>query len=781
MLRSFKKARRSRQSTVIATALALLAAIVNSNAALAVNSPENFFTNVANRLLQQQLGTRLTEVQIAPTNLYDTAVHRILQVTANIYDATSTNAFPAVFRPLFETRSNGVYLAGFTNDNSVSTLGSWLETNPYGIPMVIAMRKGFPNFNELTMRSDILVQRKLQLTRPNINPGTRPNGTNQMYLLGISNYFGVEAWNSYDAGKAGPYPQTLTISVSNFATMSLSNELGFQTNQSLSAAGGTNVPANSWGGNQAKTLGFILPFSTNQVFLSNAVYVFTANQFANISTNAFENYSGFPIPYWVYAISNHLSYLMSETAGGSERIVDFVLLNDTYKVDLHKELLGGINPYQGIAGVSPVISQVWNTNRSRGINGLTDGLLQQLNISLGANVTANVDWRSFALTATANENDKNAVIDAFRIFCGLAPLSPPAFTNASLAMQTPFNPAAKLSAQVTWQANDPLVHYHLQDLRIGPSTNRQYLKPIHPGTNIAPSSLGYLNARYSPWNGNPQRSSYPENSDRAAKDPGVRSSDDWNFPTNETLAAHWLGRVHRGTPWQTLYLKADTAGTYTWTNQNSDLRTHPTNDWRMVASLASMLSTNDVRGLTSINTMNLNTWAGRFAGLTVLSNDLKSPILGQPPSFEGHVIASHDPQISIIVDGINRTRAARRGEYFPDVAAFFSVPELSSASPWLNLTGDQPRFAVTDEAYEILPGQLLSLVRADPLGTATRSGDSIELHFTAFDGYAYRVEQSGDFANWSTVSEPHFGTNGVFTLVPPALSGAQFFRAVLLP
>src|SRR5438105_3915967 len=60
---------------------------------------EAFFTNVADRLLQQQLGMRLTEIQIVPTNQYSSAVHRIFQVTANIYDATSTNDFPSVFRP----------------------------------------------------------------------------------------------------------------------------------------------------------------------------------------------------------------------------------------------------------------------------------------------------------------------------------------------------------------------------------------------------------------------------------------------------------------------------------------------------------------------------------------------------------------------------------------------------------------------------------------------------------------------------------------------------------
>jgi hypothetical protein len=209
--------------------LALWLVPCDTRAAFLLEPPEHFFTNVADQLLQQQLGMRLRDIQIAPTNQYDSAVHRIFQVTANIYDATTTNVWPTVFRPLFETRSNGVFLAGFTNDHRLSTLAGWLEQNPNGIPLVIGAKKGLPNFNEFTLRSDILVQRKLQLTRPSTHPGTRPNGTNQMYVLSISNYFGVEAWNSYDFSESGLYPRPVTLSVSNFVTLVLSNDAGIQT------------------------------------------------------------------------------------------------------------------------------------------------------------------------------------------------------------------------------------------------------------------------------------------------------------------------------------------------------------------------------------------------------------------------------------------------------------------------------------------------------------------------------------------------------------------------
>ena len=48
----------------------------------------------------------------------------------------------------------------------------------------------------------------------------------------------------------------------------------------------------------------------------------------------------------------------------------------------------------------------------------------------------------------------------------------------------------------------------------------------------------------------------PEPYNLALKDPLVWQSDDWDFPTYKFPTVGWLGRVHRGTPWQTVYLKS---------------------------------------------------------------------------------------------------------------------------------------------------------------------------------------------------------------------------------
>jgi len=718
-----------------------------------------FFTNVAERIFQAQLdefnpitnGVRITnilsitEIPVYPRNLYSTAIHRILQEAANIFDATRTNIYPSVFRPVFGPgRTPGVnYIVGFTNDDRVSTLQSWLNSNTNGIPLVVGAKKWLPNFNEYTLRSDITVARKLQMIR-NTPPrtGVFPIGTNQMFILGISNSFCLEAWNSYSFR----YPRPVTITVSNFTTMSLTNDAGFQVSQTMTALNTTNLAARQWLGSANLRLGvqtvsnsFLVPFCTNQVFLSNAVYVFGNNTFANISTNAFETDYTFRLPYWIYTISNRVSYLMSEQAGGYERIVDFVLLNDTQTVDLYRDLVAAANPYLNPAGGSAALANLWNTNRNAP-NAPTVGVIEQAQISLGTIPTANSEWRSFAQTQTATENDKQAAIDLFRVFCGLSPQSTNVVaTNMTLAMETPFNPAAKLSVLSTWQANDPLVHYHVQDLRTDTSTNRQYLKPTQSGTNVSPASLGRLNDRYSPWGGKFNSSAeLPDTYDRRLKDPGVYGSDDWEFPTNKLASIGLLGRIHRGTPWQTIYFKAEAApigGTAGWTNQSVDIaifpngrefsRTHPSNDWRLADMFTTAIDERTSRGLMSINQTNIESWSALLSGVAVLSNNLSTAVIADPRSYESQFIEPWgrlpfaQSQFALIWSNIywfQRTNGwtAQHPSPVPlsSIGDLLQVPELTTASPFLNLSDpEQLKWGIDDFAYERIPQQILSLLR----------------------------------------------------------------------
>ena len=198
-----------------------------------------------------------------------------------------------------------------------------------------------------------------------------------------------------------------------------------------------------------------------------------------------------------------------------------------------------------------------------------------------------------------------------------------------------------------------------------------------------------------------------------------------------------------------------------------------------MALLASLLNTNDAGALTSINTTNFALCAATFAGLIVLSNSSTTPILGSRAQYETNVVAADAPQVAAICDAIQRARSARRGGYFSGIGDFLSLPELSSASPWLNLTGDQPRWGFTDEAYEALPAQLLERVRADSVGTATWSDNTVLLQFSAGDGVGYHIESTSDFTTWTAEGDVLYGTNGSFALRLPPTNVVRFYRAVL--
>src|SRR5208283_5077810 len=79
-----------------------------------------------------------------------------------------------------------------------------------------------------------------------------------------------------------------------------------------------------------------------------------------------------------------------------------------------------------------------------------------------------------------------------------------------------------------------------------------------PVVNLTNDNFGTtLNQRYAPWGVGVSPAGADQNTANLAyKDPLVRMSDDWDFPTNKFPTVGWLGRVHRGTPWQTVYLKA---------------------------------------------------------------------------------------------------------------------------------------------------------------------------------------------------------------------------------
>ena len=135
--------------------------------------------------------------------------------------------------------------------------------------------------------------------------------------------------------------------------------------------------------------------------------------------------------------------------------------------------------------------------------------------------------------------------------------------------------------EASWQVNDPLVNSMADDFKMysnypprlndqgSPTQNGPVWMPNDSGNSPFWSrptvytghawklgvNLGRQNAATQPWGVGKM--------DSALKDPGVVNHREWRFPDmarGGLKNSGWLGLVHRGTPWQTLYMKAKRPG-----------------------------------------------------------------------------------------------------------------------------------------------------------------------------------------------------------------------------
>jgi hypothetical protein len=785
------------------------------------DSPIGFFTNVANRLLQSQLGLSLNHLQVFPTNQYTPSVHRLLQVTANLYDATTNRSdtaypyLPSVFRPVFANQTSatnrGVFIIGYQEVTNASVLAQQMvdlsDSNSrqtlkplddqhmvYNVPLVIGAKKGFPNFNEFAMQTLVQVTRKLQFTRRN-GPNTPISHTNQMFLVGISNVFGVEAWNSYGTN----FPRPLRLYVWPDISVVMTNETGRVLNPTSQRyqPGWTlaDVAGDAWPGyNRAfEMYSFQIPLSTNLLFLTNSTYQYASAQFVP-PTGTFEQVApAFYIPHWWLDVKARLRFAVVDTSVNPARIVDYLNLADQNLVSLTDVLTWGgqiTNVYVPDGGYG----SLWCTNHYPAIADEslpTYGVLNQIQISLGQQPAyGEAVWNS-AMNAFPAGMDKPAAIDSFRNQFGLGHLfSHPAGTvfYPSNTFTAPFQPVRNIFFVTSWQANDPLVHYTVGDLTSLTRTNFALDNLPSP----APlANLGHVNVRYEPWGGNPSsgRSSTTK-FDLRVKDPLMLQPDSWDFPTNLLSNLSWLGRVHRGTPWQTLCLKSagTDLGTWTawtgngqvvtnWNGVTSDaFFTQPTNDWRIASPVVSLLSTNDPRSLAPVSQPTAAAWCGFLDGLTVLTNSA-------PGQFDPVIISSNSPQAATVAAALDTARSSRPGRRFGDVADILATPQLSVASPWLDTNGvAQLQSSMDDEACEAIPAQLLTLLRPDSLGAVSQVGGTLQVEFSGCDGYAYVVQTSSNLLDWTPVST-NYAANGAFNFAdtPPPGSARRFYRSMMLP
>lgn len=734
-------------------------------------TPERFFEAAANRLILSarttnimllpggvfatntyfgehlvRPGMSVRNIRIWPFNEYSPAIHRLLQVAVNLYDATTNRTLtpyphlPTVFRPLFAGSGTNIFISGYERVTDATILDRMrlydlnnpddrrrLTNDPlavvYNVPLLIGAKKGFPNLNEFALQNVAQLTRKVELRRPSIT--ARPNQTNILYQLTISNQFGIEAWNSYTQN----FSRALRIRAAGDFFVMVSNTFGpgsilrYVTNHYQ-----TNVALNNWPGREFK-----VPIYRGITVASNELYNPLTRSLQYAGTNlTYIPGLGFYLPYVSVYITNRFYYALVDESVTPHQIVDFACLGSMgTSLDLTREIAGRTQ-VASVAGGLAEPASVWGTNWA--------GVQNQVEISLGNISVSAQQWRSFS-QVSAEGRDKEKSIDRLRLFCGLTPLvyntgrnlaALAAEVGNKLAIQAGFSATRKIYQDLSWQANDPLVHYMLGDLLDpfnrpdDPNRTNAIRFAIPPSISLTNSNLGLLNERYRPWGGNPNQSVDASARDFRFKDPLITQSDDWQFPTNKFPNLGWMGRVHRGTPWQTIYFKADIAPTNAWFRWAGSYGTHPTNDWNLVESFTTALNDNAARGLLGINQTNLAAWSAVFNGLMIAipTNDFggAQPIL----------IGPHPPPpvatnlVSAIVDGINRTRLWETNllpnglglPLFHRMGRILATPELTLGSSGNGLRPDGlwPRWiqhVPRDEVLECIPQHILSLVKED--------------------------------------------------------------------
>jgi hypothetical protein len=428
-----------------------------------------------------------------------------------------------------------------------------------GVPLIVGAKKGFPNFNEFAMQTQIFVSRLLEFKRAGVLTTGPVTQTNQMYVVGITNTFAVEAWNSYLTN----YPRDLQLVTTVSMTANMTNELGIANvllNNRIARGTNMTITANSWKGwtSGAGLYSMMLPFgpANNFMFLTNSTYKVSPPRF-DFQTHEFDRTGvggSFYVPHWWLNLNTRLLFVLVDTR--ANRIVDYVNIDNWENtVDIDAKLAEGNSLLANPADYKNPANQ-WLTNRlgnSSSPNVPTYGIVNQ--ILVGLNGTT--DLQSFSHDPYSGLDAESAV-DGFRFnLVNAGPIYPKDAGKTfykSNVFYAPFDPYRPIYVHTSWQANDPLVHYtagDLKDLSVD-ETNRVNFQSQNPPL----PNIGVINTRYRPWGGNPQNNDPMTDYQMAVKDPMVTRSDDWDFPTNKYPNIGWLGRVHRGTPWQTVFLKS---------------------------------------------------------------------------------------------------------------------------------------------------------------------------------------------------------------------------------
>jgi len=706
---------------------------------------------------------------------YSAQLHRMLQLAANIYDATvSTNwllngttnimRVPSVFRPICMASNNCLYIIGYTNvtmadftqnnptdpgdaNNPFGNSSRWYymsnvaypnltqpaipqrvpltraatgyDYNFYGLPWVVGAVKGLPSFDKMSVVTDLGVTRKLEFVRPNVGMPTVFQ-TNQFYEFAISNHFGIDAWNSYEE----PLQRSVIIRATNYTSITLNNNSPTRpwvTNWYYTSS--AVEPMSVWPGwngvVQGNATGFVEPLSANTNFFPLQIYLDSARNFFPPSI-PFWDTNTFTVHGWTLGITNTMMYVLQDLQTGA--VLDFV---NPGPVGSYINITNALNPQPteppvANSGLPMSYQLVWNTQNGSDTypafpQYFTAGASNQVLVGEGGR--ALLDWnpQSAGYQGQFASVDFQAAMQNFWSY-----LRGGLLTNTSMA--DPFQPTTVIAQKTKWEANDPLVHYTLEDL-MGASPLSNYVIRFNPSYNPTPVSddLGVVNVNYSPWGSKQRGSANIEMEDY------ITRSDDWQFPTNKFPGVGWLGRVHRGTPWQTIYLKADpnpgnaysnpTCNPALWVSQwVGDLspglvwpgESYPTNDWTLLDLFTAGPNDNAMRGTLSVNQTNTAAWHALLDGVVVLTNDPNKGVSGLVINPE-IPYGTNANAVDYMVGQINTLRATQTNGVFHKIGDIFEVPALTVASPYIDTTdaNNIPR----DEVVERIPQQIGSLLR----------------------------------------------------------------------
>ena len=799
-------------------------------------SPTNFFHAAADQLLRTYSSSWIAANYVAYTNtyavtgpfgitnipvwvsnrfVYTPAVHRLLQLAANIYDATTNGSiagsynFPHVYRPVLERVNNNgdIYIVGYVAVNSVSLPPSsdpqmqapfditqlsrvpmnmpitrlGVPINVYGVPWIIGAKKGFPNFNQLSMVTAAQVTRKLEVSRNSYNPATASYTTNAQYIMSISNSLGLSFWNSYNADYI-PHTGPLHIYASDAVNMVLTNGMngaGYYT-WSVPTNFVVNFVTNSWPGSKwNSTQPGALPQNTSFIsfygqypFQSPLPYNFSTHKF-DVNGGTWWDVSKYPqLDQFGMLVTNYLqAYILD-----GNNVIDYVQLRDPISTgNLNAALADPPYPQPNNARLQ------WSTN-AYSPPPVPWGVVNQIIVSeSGPGAAAGLlggQW-STAPTPTGDTSPQAEAAYFSGFFKPSYVYQGQTYINHQLATQAPYTPQRTVYSSYLLQANDPLVHTLASDLNSQagalavwggrlPYRNGIWSSNDAGALPIPPSNP--VNGRYQPWGEGGQMAQLGGTVDNnpfnlAYRDPLVWRSDDWDFPTNLYPSVGWIGRVHRGTPWQTVYLKSTNIlnsvisiggvnvpnGFQTWANWTGNIQTNiyayffdnantaPQQDFLLFDIFTTRFNDNAVRGTLPVNVGagqsdgGLAAWSALFGGMIAISNDVAVPakLAHTLLQYTNLVInpAGVDQANSalwkIVNDrnyGINATRANTNlfpSQTFAHPGQILATPALSVASPFLNTnavvngkkTSYQSQYAINDEMYEWLPQQMMGLVR----------------------------------------------------------------------